>query len=80
MDAPTSPPYRGAQTTMMVISIIFTVFGSMLLVLPQLPMLTITTGIAIVLRLVGRWVVLRKFGVDDITMVAGMVCLDRTVQ
>ncbi|KAH6715779.1 hypothetical protein DL95DRAFT_365984 [Leptodontidium sp. 2 PMI_412] len=57
MDAPTSPPYRGAQTTMMVISIIFTVFGS----------------IAIVLRLVGRWVVLRKFGVDDITMVAGMV-------
>ncbi|KAG4430120.1 hypothetical protein IFR05_014391 [Cadophora sp. M221] len=56
MDAPTSSPDRGAQTTMMVISIVFTVFG----------------GIAVVLRLVGRWVVLRKFGVDDITMVIGM--------
>ncbi|KAK0111669.1 hypothetical protein ONS95_002014 [Cadophora gregata] len=57
MDAPKPPPYRGAQTTMMAISIVFTTLGT----------------VAIILRLVGRWIVLRKFGVDDITMTVGMV-------
>ncbi|KAG4412716.1 hypothetical protein IFR04_014147 [Cadophora malorum] len=57
MDTPKASPYRGSQTTMMVISIVFTILGA----------------VAVILRLVGRWIIVRKFGVDDITMFVGMV-------
>ncbi|KAL2065758.1 hypothetical protein VTL71DRAFT_3428 [Oculimacula yallundae] len=57
MDVPKPQPYRGSQTLMMVISIAFTALGAA----------------AVILRLLARWIVVRKFGVDDILMLAGML-------
>ncbi|KAE8444821.1 hypothetical protein EG329_014176 [Mollisiaceae sp. DMI_Dod_QoI] len=47
---------RSRQTTMIAVSVISTFFG----------------GLSLVLRLIGRYIITRKFGIDDWLMLAGM--------
>jgi len=55
MDKVAGPPYKGMQTTMVVLSTVMTSLGF----------------VAIVLRFIARGVVVRKVGADDMFMVAG---------